>query len=132
MTIGEKIRVERKAAKMSQKDLSEKSGLAMNTISRYENGERLPNIEALMKIANALCIDIYELTNGIEIPGIIISRETYKNDSKNNVFIDNCLKQILLAYDKLNATGKETAAQHVQELTMIEQYTEPDGQEPPF
>ncbi len=125
MTIGEKIRKARKAAKMSQKDISVRTGFAVNTISRYENGERIPNIEAIAKIAAALGMDIYDLAKGVEIPGVIISRETYEAEKISiNDYVDTNLRRIMLSYDKLNNDGKEIAAQRVEELAEIERYTQ--------
>ena len=125
MTIGEKIRKARKAAKMSQKEISARTGFAVNTISRYENGERLPNIEAIAKIAAALGMDIYDLAKGVEIPGVIISRETYEAEKISiNDYADDNLQRIMLSYDKLNDEGKEIAAQRVEELAEIERYTQ--------
>jgi DNA-binding XRE family transcriptional regulator len=54
LSLGEKIKAARKGAGMTQQQLSEKVGLAMNSISRYESGERFPDIYVLQKIATAL------------------------------------------------------------------------------
>jgi len=46
---------------VSQKELAEKIGTTETSMSRYVNGERKPNIEVAVKIANALGVGIEEL-----------------------------------------------------------------------
>ena len=54
MTIGEKIRLTRQNKKMSQQELSEKSGVAYKSLSRYELGATIPPADAIKAIADAL------------------------------------------------------------------------------
>jgi transcriptional regulator with XRE-family HTH domain len=58
MTIGEKIRYQRMAHKMSGEQLSELSGISINTIRKYEAGERKPKPDQLLKISEAFGISI--------------------------------------------------------------------------
>jgi transcriptional regulator with XRE-family HTH domain len=58
MTIGEKIRYQRTSHKMSGEQLSELSGISVNTIRKYEAGERKPKPDQLLKISAALGISI--------------------------------------------------------------------------
>jgi transcriptional regulator with XRE-family HTH domain len=58
MTIGEKIKYQRMAHKMSGEQLSELSGISINTIRKYEAGERKPKPDQLLKISEALGISI--------------------------------------------------------------------------
>ena len=44
----------RKRLNMSQADLAEKLGTSVPTVSRYENGERSPDLEIAARIAKAL------------------------------------------------------------------------------
>lgn len=44
----------RVAAKMTQKELSERSGINQSNISRIENGDISPNVSTLKKLAEAL------------------------------------------------------------------------------
>ena len=46
---------------LSQKDLAEKMGTMQVCISRWENGARVPKVNNLMKLADALKCDISEL-----------------------------------------------------------------------
>ena len=52
--IAEKIKNFRKAKKLSQKELSERSGINLSIIKKYETGYRNPKPDQLIKIANAL------------------------------------------------------------------------------
>lgn len=49
---GKRIRELREAAKETQSDLAELLGVKRQIISYYENGDRVPNIEQIMRIAN--------------------------------------------------------------------------------
>ena len=62
MTIGERIRKERKAAGLTQKKLGELAGIAEPTIRKYELGKLNPKLETRIKIANAMNIPVEKLT----------------------------------------------------------------------
>ena len=62
MTVGEKIQAVRKEKGLSQKELSENTGLAEITIRQYESNKRKPKIENNRKIALALRVPSYILT----------------------------------------------------------------------
>lgn len=47
---------------MTQLELSEKSGVSRVAISSYIRGKALPSVYNLHRIANALGVDVYELT----------------------------------------------------------------------
>ena len=59
--IAEKIKNFRKAKNLSQRELSERSGINLSIIKKYETGYRNPKPEQLVKIANALEISSVEL-----------------------------------------------------------------------
>lgn len=59
--IADKIKNFRKAKKMSQKELSERSGINLSIIKKYETGYRNPKPDQLEKIAAALEISSTEL-----------------------------------------------------------------------
>lgn len=61
MSIGDSIRALRKRAGMSQRELAEKCGMRQNSINNYENGNRIPRIDYLEKIAFALGVTVKEL-----------------------------------------------------------------------
>lgn len=61
METGEKIRALRIARKITQEQLSSLTGISVSSIKKYENGIRNPKSGQLLKISEALGIDIAEL-----------------------------------------------------------------------
>lgn len=59
--IGENIRKARKAACVSQKELAERLQVYQKDISRWENGERTPTLEAFTKICRELNVSADEM-----------------------------------------------------------------------
>ena len=53
-SIGKNIRKFRINKKLSQADLAEKAGLSMNYVGAIERGEKIPSLDALIEIMNAL------------------------------------------------------------------------------
>ena len=54
----------RKKKGLTQLELSGLSGIASNSIARYERGEMQPSIEVAQKLANVLIVTVDELLNG--------------------------------------------------------------------
>jgi len=52
-----KLKELRLNAVMSQRDLSTKSGVSFDTISRLENGKQTPNFVTIRKLAKALNVE---------------------------------------------------------------------------
>jgi transcriptional regulator with XRE-family HTH domain len=61
MNIHENIKNARKAAGVTQKELAEKIGVYQKDISRWENGERTPGVDALASICRALGVSADKL-----------------------------------------------------------------------
>ncbi|WP_051560442.1 helix-turn-helix domain-containing protein [Clostridium beijerinckii] len=83
MTIGEYIKHLRKEQKMTQKELSDHCEIALTSLQRYERDERLPNIEIMGKIANALGVNISNLINLAQL------QNKLKENQLNNYIIDS-------------------------------------------
>ena len=60
--IGMRIKSRRTARGLSQRGLAKLSGITHNTISRLENGHRVPDLETLEKLAAAMSVTLAELT----------------------------------------------------------------------
>lgn len=56
---GESIKARRKALGLSIKEVSERTGISSVTISRWENGKRIPTVKAYDKIMTALGVELY-------------------------------------------------------------------------
>lgn len=52
----ERLKLTMQLRGMTQRELAEKTGLTEASISRYVSGQRVPNVESLMKICEALMI----------------------------------------------------------------------------
>lgn len=63
LKLGYKIKYERNKRKLSQLELSMKTGLTTRSLSRIECGTNDPKYSTLVKIAKALEIDLRELFN---------------------------------------------------------------------
>jgi transcriptional regulator with XRE-family HTH domain len=66
MNVGELIKKYRKLRKMTQKELAEKTNIALMSIQRYERNERQPTIDIIMNISSALDIPFAKILNSTE------------------------------------------------------------------
>ena len=80
--LANKIKEYRKLRNMTAQDLSEKSGINLSTIKKYETDGRNPKIEQLQKIADALEVSVFEFLD-IEIKSVsdILSLLNKMNES---------------------------------------------------
>ncbi len=67
MTIAERIRLTRQQKELSQKDLADKSGVNIKSLSRYELGSSVPPADALKAIAEALGVSADYLLNDNQV-----------------------------------------------------------------
>ena len=58
---GRRIRAFRKLKRIQQVEFAKRIGISVTILGRIERGEKMPSIEQLQKIADALSIDILEL-----------------------------------------------------------------------
>lgn len=63
MTVGEKIREQRKKKGITQKQLAKKCGMFESAIGRIENSTGMPRFETVLKIADALDVDVLDLVD---------------------------------------------------------------------
>ena len=74
---------------LSQTELANCVGAKQTTISQYENGKRIPKIETQQKIANALDVPIYELTEYYEpIPDLGLQANIASNEKKYKLLLE--------------------------------------------
>lgn len=71
--IGENIKRIRKEKGYFQKQLAERLGTTPQNLAQYENGKRIPKIETLIKIAEALDCEVSDIDENI-----IVHRHTVK------------------------------------------------------
>jgi len=85
--IGKFILECRKEKGLTQEQLAEKMGVSSKSISRWENGNTLPDYSLLKDLCNELDINVNELLSGEKIKG-----NDYMNKSEENLV--NLRKQI--------------------------------------
>ena len=78
--IGKFISKCRKDKKMTQSELAEKLGVTSKSISRWENGNTMPDYSLLKDLCNELDINVNELLSGEKIKG-----NDYMNKSEENL-----------------------------------------------
>ena len=64
--LGDAVRTHRKRVKMTQEKLAEKAGLSVVFISLLENGHRTVSVDALLKIARAMNLELKDIVGGIK------------------------------------------------------------------
>src|ERR1051326_9198322 len=60
-----RLRAARLRARLSQYELSDRSGIAVGMLSRYENGHVMPSIDTIARIAQALSMTAGALIDGV-------------------------------------------------------------------
>lgn len=140
--IGERIKQARKAAKLTQAQLAEKSGTATITIHQYESGKRKPRTEQLQAIAAALGVSVDSLlSEEKEIAPNLIRTITDNPDSPYFVYdfsstdpeniaslVDTLSSEgtyqhlLMDAFGHLNSVGQHIAVQLVQQLSTISEF----------
>ena len=84
--IGSFIQLSRKEKGMTQKDLADRIGVSDKTISKWENGNSVPDTEILSSLCQSLDISVNELLSGEKLPV-----ETYPQRAEENMM--NLLKE---------------------------------------
>ena len=105
--IGERIKELRKSKKVSQKELAQKTGLSIGSIQGYEQGRYNPKLEAIVKIAGALGVDLKVFYDVLSKENIELKR--YENIALVNEFENACFclvnfpdsEEITEKYEKL-------------------------------
>lgn len=64
MTFGERIKLARKVAGISQEELAQKIGTRQSQVTRWETNKATPRIETLAKIAEVTGVPLSELWYG--------------------------------------------------------------------
>lgn len=139
--LGDRIKNFRKKKGYTAKYFSEKIGIPYSTYSNYENNNRMPNFNTLIKISEGLDIDINRLLGYINITQLIESDpETTKEIEKeilkmygnkitfktSDTFVveseDELKSKILGDLDLLNIIGKKKLVEYSKDLAKIPEY----------
>ncbi|MBR1883923.1 MAG: helix-turn-helix domain-containing protein [Clostridia bacterium] len=94
--IGKFIAEKRKEKKLTQASLAEKLGVTAKTISRWENGNYMPDISLLKPLSDELGISINDLLSGENV-----EKEDYQEKLEENI-----INTIDYSSEKLNNSNK--------------------------
>ena len=96
MTIAERIRLFRQQLKMSQTELSEKSGVNLKSLSRYELGNSVPSADVLKAIADALGVTADALLSDDQV--MIKDKELFKKFEEIQSMEEGETKQMIVRF----------------------------------
>ena len=129
------IKKYRKARKLTMEQLSEKSGINLSTLKKYETDNRNPKLEQLSKIAKALEVSVFEFLD-IKVKSVndiisLVNKMNIATDidwdidndkvciSFKNKEINNCLKEYAIDYKKDNTLIEKTETNYESTLTRL-------------
>lgn len=135
LNLARAIKKYRKARKLTMEQLSEKSGINLSTLKKYETDNRNPKLEQLSKIAEALEVSVFEFLD-IEVKSVndiisLVNKMNIATDidwdidndkvciSFKNKEINNCLKEYAVDYKKDNILIEKTETNHESTLTKL-------------
>ena len=114
MKFNERLRAIRKEKGLTQAELAEKAGIAVNSVRLYEAGARLPKLDTIARMAVAMGLYAGDLVDagqwGQVQPG---------EDSETASAAES---QLIYHFRTLNDNGQSVAVERVQELTQIPAY----------
>ena len=64
MKIGTYLKELRKEKNLTQEQIAEKFGVSQRSVSRWENGNTMPDISVLIELADFYGVDLREILNG--------------------------------------------------------------------
>ncbi len=116
MKFNERLRAIRKEKGLTQAELAEKAGIAVNSVRLYEAGARLPKLDTIARMAVAMGLTANDLIAGQwgNFEGAFLSAEEFQQDDRE--------AQLIYHFRTLNDNGQTVAVERVQELTQIPAY----------
>src|SRR5947209_1736570 len=82
MEVGNRLRTLREEKKLSQGDIEKRTGLLRCYISRVENGDTVPAVETLEKMARALEMPLYQLMYDGDQPPVMTGKSGANSKSE--------------------------------------------------
>lgn len=91
--IGNFIKELRKEQKLTQEDLAEKFNVARRTVSRWETGSNMPDLDILIEMADFYDVDLREILDGErksekmdkELKETVLKVAEYSNEEKRRI-----------------------------------------------
>ena len=138
MNIGNTIRRIRKNRGMTQAQLAEAAGMAVNSIRLYESGKRVPSIDVRIALAQKLDCDLQELLTEEESDAFVSQPINQLAEALKEQYLefsqfaqDEHGQSIIASYYQLNDAGQSEAVKRVGELARLREYQRTEKQEPP-
>ncbi len=76
LTIGERLMIYRKRAGLTKKELAERAGISVSTVTKYENDISNPDHEILSRMAIVLNVSVNKLMLGFNDPSKDMPKES--------------------------------------------------------
>ena len=99
--IGAFLRELRTEKNLTQEQLAEKIGVSGRTVSRWENGNNMPDLSIIVELAEFYDVDIRELLNGER------KSENMKNEKIENGKMDGDLKETMMMVSEYTEEEKK-------------------------
>ena len=146
MVDGKRLKHIRKQRKMTQRTLAEKVNVAMNTISRYETGERELTNKIMEKLSTVLNIlsPVFEtnIVSDEEFYSTDIDEICYHLNEFNKAYFGEPFAtleitdyqiefEIQEALKTLNIEGKKAVKHYIDDISLIPKYLAPDSSSAP-
>ena len=105
------IKTFRKRRNWSQANLAEKSGLSIVYLSDIERGNKWPYLDSLVKLSDALEVEVYELLKPEEKPLPEKRKIIYRFSADVNAMVSKSMK---LMEERLKRSMKELQKEHTE------------------
>lgn len=124
--IGKRIRLNRKAAGLTQAELAQKLGIPPQSIGQWERGERQPKLDTLLRIASALDTPLEEL---VDLEGALAADRAEKTHVvvPNDILAD--VLDILDVFVSVKQQARRRIVEYAQELVLIDKYRKKNPEE---
>lgn len=117
----DKLKKIRASKNLSQKQLASLANISEISIRKYEAGQRIPKIETISKLANALDVTVNDLLSDSTIAFNELGQQIQElQDSWATRYLDET--EIIKCYRLLNNVGQQEAKKRISELTEIPKY----------
>lgn len=121
--IGNIIKKMRIQKGLSQKKMAELLGIPYSTYSNYENNNRTPDVDTLMRIAAALDVEVWDLFGTDEKTARISNLDyTKKKGISITTDLSDTVIDTIHYLRQLNDAGEKKAREQVEMLTKIPEY----------
>lgn len=131
MEFNERLRTIRKENGLTQAELAEKAGIAVNSVRLYESGKVIPKLDTIARIARAMGLTASDFVGGQwgKFQGGFCSEEEVQQDDRE--------ARLIYYFQNLNEDGQAAALERLEELTQLTKYRrridlpkmKPDGEE---